>query len=213
MASVPADAALNPYLESALSRLAGEGPVLDLGCGRGFWLQRMAAGGCRPVGIEPEPDRARLALAHAPVAAADGARLPLRDGSVGLAWCLHVLHHLDDPERALAEIRRVLRPGGHLLLAETVEDHPAIRLVRRVRPSWDGIPVRSRFGAGNLLDLVRGAGFEVVDSRQHSLLSFAAWTIPVRPDRAWVRLSQLEARLPAWFSRWGAHVECVARAA
>jgi SAM-dependent methyltransferase len=203
---------VNPYLEERLRRLAPGGVVLDLGCGRGEWLFRMREAGLVPVGVEPEAERAKLAVAHAPVAIADGQRLPVRDRSVSLVWCIHVLHHLQDPVAALAEIRRVLRPEGHLILAETVEDNLAIRIGRRAHPSWDGVHVHSRFSAAGLLDLVAAAGLEVTDRRQHSLVSFAAWALPIGARRMWLALSALERRLPRTLGRWGAHLECVARA-
>jgi SAM-dependent methyltransferase len=204
---------LNPFVEGWLDRLAGDGPVLDLGCGHGFWTSHMAERGMRVVGIEPEVERVAeaAASARAPVVAGDGSSLPFGDATVGLVWCIHVLHHLDDPVRVLAEIRRVLRPGGHLVLAETVEDNPVVRVGRRVRPEWDGVPVRSRFTAATLAGLLGEAGFSVADRRQHSLLSFAAWALPKSGRRAWLWLTGVEDRLPPWTARWGAHVEVVAR--
>ena len=70
-------AGLNPFVEGWLDRLKGDGPVLDLGCGHGFWTNHMADRGMRVVGIEPEVDRVgeAAAAAKAPVAAGDGAYL------------------------------------------------------------------------------------------------------------------------------------------
>lgn len=204
--------ALNPYLESRLRRFGQAGPVLDLGCGRGAWLDLMGKSGLRALGAEPEVDRVGQAAGFAPVVAADGARLPLRDASIGLVWCIHVLHHLEGPDRVLAEISRVLRPGGHLILAETVEDNPLVHLGRRVHPEWDGVPIQSRFTADGLLSMVGDAGLTVAEHRQHGLLSFAAWALPVGARPAWLALSRFERALPARLQRWGAHVECVARA-
>jgi SAM-dependent methyltransferase len=206
-------AQLNAWVETRLVDLAGAGPVLDVGCGRGFWLHYMADRGIRSVGIEEEVDRVREGLVHAPVVAGDGARLPVAPGSCSLVWCIHVLHHLDDPAMVLSEARRVLAPGGHLILAETVEDNPAIRIGRRVWPHWDGVPIRSRFTAQSLLDRLSVAGFDVVESRQHSLTSFAAWALPGRvAEKAWAAMSRLEERLvPARLNRFGAHLEVVAR--
>lgn len=204
---------LNAWVESRLVALAEGGPVLDLGCGRGFWLGYMRDHGISAVGIEHDPERAREGLPNAPVAAADGAVLPLAAERFDVVWCIHVLHHLDEPAAVLAEASRVLRPGGHLILAETVEDNPAVRIGRRIWPHWDGVPIRSKFTAATLLALARGAGLEVVEWRQHSLASFAAWTLPDRiAGKAWVALSTLEEKLvPERLNRWGAHLELVAR--
>ncbi|MGI8809407.1 MAG: class I SAM-dependent methyltransferase [Acidimicrobiales bacterium] len=203
---------LNPWLEERLERLAGDGPVLDLGCGRGYWMEHLSQRGFAAVGVERELDRAVLAGRHGPVAAGDAARLPLADATLGLVWCLHVLHHLPDPAAVLAEVRRVLRPGGTLVLAESVEDNPFLRAGRRLHDSWDGVAIHARFTARSLLDDVAAAGLEVVEQRQHSLVSFGAWALPAGADRrAWHALSGLEARLPAALNRWGAHLECAAR--
>lgn len=203
---------LNPWLEQRLDRLAGAGPVLDLGCGRGYWTEHLGRRGTAAVGVEHDPARAALAARFGPVVAGDGAHLPLAPASVGLVWCLHVLHHLPDPAGVLAEVRRVLRPGGALVLAETVEDNPLLRVGRRLHDSWDGVGIHARFTARSLLDDVAAAGLEPVEHRQHSLVSFAAWVLPAPADRRmWHALGGLEARLPATLSRWGAHLECVAR--
>ena len=205
------DQPLNPWLEAHLWRLGREGPVLDLGCGRGYWLRRMRTAGLEPIGIEHDEDRTAEALRQAPVAEADAASLPLADASVGLVWCIHVLHHLEHPDRVLAEVRRVLRPGGHLVLAETVEDNPLIRAGRRLHPEWDGVAVHSRFTAASLRGLLGDGGFDEVDHRQHSLVSFAAWALPFGDRHAWRGLSRLEDLLPFRLDRWGAHFECVVR--
>ena len=208
--TVPAP--INPWMEDRLERYGRGQTVLDVGCGRGWWLRRMADAGLRGVGVEPLIDRA--VHAH-PAIVGDGRRLPVASGSVGLVWCIHVLHHLADPGTALAEIRRVLAPGGHLVLAETVEDHPAIRVARRLRPEWDGVRIASRFTTARCVEMLDRAGLDVTDRRQHSWVSFAAWASPVAPRRAWVALSHLEDRVSGRWSgadRFGAHFECVATA-
>jgi SAM-dependent methyltransferase len=203
---------LNPWLEQRLDRLAQNGPVLDLGCGRGYWMEHLAARGALAIGVERELERAALAAEHAPVVTGDAAYLPLPDACVGLVWCIHVLHHLPQPAGVLAEVRRVLRPGGALVLAESVDDNPLLRLGRRLHASWDGVGIHARFTARSLLDDVAAAGLDVVERRQHSLLSFGAWALPAPVDRpAWQALTGVEARLPPALSRWGAHLECVAR--
>ncbi|MGI9034392.1 MAG: class I SAM-dependent methyltransferase [Acidimicrobiales bacterium] len=207
--SADRDEPLNRWLETRLWALGAGGPVLDLGCGRGYWLRRMASAGLRPIGIEDDPARTAEAGRQAPVTVADASHLPVADGSVRLVWCIHVLHHLEHPEAALAEVRRVLRPGGHIVMAETVEDNPIVRVGRRLWPAWDGVAVRSRFTAASLVAMVRAAGLAIVDQRQHSLVSFGAWALPAGDRWAWVALSRAEGILPRRLDRWGAHFECV----
>jgi hypothetical protein len=109
-------------------------------------------------------------------------------------------------------VGRVLRPGGALIVAESVDDNPLLRLGRRLHDSWDGVGIHARFTARSLLADLAGAGLEVVEHRQHGVLSFAAWALPSPVDRsAWGALTGMEARLPPALSRWGAHLECVAR--
>lgn len=56
---------------------------------------------------------------------ADAAALPFRDGTFGGAVCNHVLYHLDDPHRGLAELRRVVRDGGWVAVATNGAGHMA----------------------------------------------------------------------------------------
>lgn len=194
-------------LGAQLAHADATAPALDLGCGPGLWLPHIRAAGLRPLGLEPDPVRALEAARHAPVVVGDGARLPLADSSVGLVWSLHVLHHLDDPPKVLREVRRVLRPGGRLLLAESVEDSPVIRWARDLWPQWEGVPVRSRFRAAELADMVSGAGLEIVEYRHHSPVSFAALVLPHGGQALWSGLRWCERRLPGGR---GAYVDCVA---
>ena len=91
--------------------------VLDVGCGAGRYLGLLAArGASRVIGIDPEP--AMLARAGAPVVCAGLPRLPIAPAAFDLVVCALVVGHLPDLPGALAELGRVLRPGGTLLLLE-----------------------------------------------------------------------------------------------
>ena len=201
---------LNPWIEQHLRRLGPDGTVIDLGCGRGYWLDHMQAEGLDPIGVEYRHDRAREYAGTSPIAVGDAARLPLRDRSARLVWCIHVLHHLPGPSAALAEARRVLHPDGHLILAETVEDHPLIRIGRSVRPRWDGVPVHARFSRSSLERSVADAGFRIVAVRQHSIVSWAAWALSHGAEASWRGLTRLERHLPRLPGALGRHVEIVA---
>jgi SAM-dependent methyltransferase len=101
--------------------------ILEIGCGNGWNMSRFAQNGRVAFGLDAVPERVALATAHGPALLADGLRLPVGDGCLDMVYVQHVLHHIGDPTRALAEARRVLRPGGVLFLVETVEDNPLIR--------------------------------------------------------------------------------------
>jgi ubiquinone/menaquinone biosynthesis C-methylase UbiE len=112
--------------------LTGTGPgddVVDIGCGPGVAVRRAAARGASSVvGVDPAAIMLRVARAStrtsrraAPtVRYQDGAAemLPLPDASATVAWSLATVHHWDDLDAGLAEVRRVLRPSGRFLAIE-----------------------------------------------------------------------------------------------
>jgi ArsR family transcriptional regulator len=117
------------HFEALLHLLPTEWTVADLGTGTGYLLPYLGAQFRQVIAIDQsEP---MLGLAGRAVAQAGLANvelrlgkleaLPLADGEIDLALSLLILHHLAQPEQALREIHRALRPGGRLLL---VELHP-----------------------------------------------------------------------------------------
>ncbi len=94
--------------------LAGTETILDIGCGPGTDLAELRRRGHTGmiVGLDPSATMAHHANARAATAVADAQALPLGDDSVDVVLCLHMLYHVADLHRAVAEVRRVLRPGG-----------------------------------------------------------------------------------------------------
>jgi SAM-dependent methyltransferase len=105
------------------SRLAADGPVLEIGCGTGGLLVAAAQAGHMVAGVDIAARwlvvaRRRLADhgLRVPLIAAQAERLPWKDAMFSCVVADSVLEHLDDPGRALAEWLRVLRPGGSLVV-------------------------------------------------------------------------------------------------
>jgi len=101
--------------------------VADVGCGNGVYLDQLRRRGGNPtvVGFDRSAGMARAASRHGPTAVADAQALPLRDRSVDVVLCLHMLYHVADIALALRELRRVLRPGGLALIATNGAGHTA----------------------------------------------------------------------------------------
>lgn len=107
--------------EHAPDLLVPGAPVADLGCGRGASLRLMAARGFRPAGLDPSAELLSEARALAPEALLLRGRaeaVPLRGGTCPAVLCECALSVTADPDAALAEMRRILTPGGLLLLSD-----------------------------------------------------------------------------------------------
>ncbi|MFE1247321.1 class I SAM-dependent methyltransferase [Streptomyces sp. NPDC058735] len=100
----------------------GPRTILDIGCGDGTAAATAAPllPGHRLVGVDWSQDalrRARTRIPHAVRGELTGGGLPFASGSADAVLFSEVIEHLVDPDAALDEIRRVLRPGGHLMLS------------------------------------------------------------------------------------------------
>ncbi len=104
--------------------------VLDLGFGSGWFTAELARAGAAPVGVEVADAAVQRARAKHPdldlrLAPIDGP-LPLDDGSFEVVWASEVIEHVADTARWLSEVRRVLVPGGRLLV--TTPAHGRLRV-------------------------------------------------------------------------------------
>ncbi len=94
--------------------------TLDLGCGEGRLGRVLQPLGHRLVGVDASATMVRLAAAHEtpePAVLADAAELPFAGGSFDLVVAYMTLHDMDRMPEAVAEIARVLQPGGRLCMA------------------------------------------------------------------------------------------------
>lgn len=150
----------------ALGLLLPPVDVVDLGCGDGYLAIEAAHWARKVIAI----DRSSDALARAKALAArrhvrnvtwkrgELERLPLPDASADVALLSQALHHAAAPERALSEARRVLRPGGRLLVLD-LREHQETWVTRTLGDTWLG------FSEARLRELLESAGFADVTVR------------------------------------------------
>jgi SAM-dependent methyltransferase len=161
------------------------GPVIDVGCGNGALLDALLARGFSCTGIDnseisvrnvTERLQARRGFQGALTGSVD--RLPLSDGQAGTALLVEVMEHLDGPtlERALAELHRVLRAGGHAIV--TVPNQEDLQAARVACPECGCLfhrmqHVRS-LSPASLTATLRAAHFEVVTVVETDLANWGA---------------------------------------
>jgi len=97
----------------------GRRKLLDVGCGGGLLAEEFARLGFEVTGIDPAPETVDTARAHAAISGLSidywtgtGEHLPFADKSFDHVACCDVLEHVDDVNRVIEEIARVLKPGG-----------------------------------------------------------------------------------------------------
>lgn len=157
-----------------LLRTAGIGRgtrVLDVGCGSGELLEHLQEQGAVPSGIDPAPRMAELGRARAvgaDVRLGDFEQLPFDDGVFDAVLAVNAFQFAEDQDAALAEVGRVLAPGGVVGLAGWAErarnDLDAINAALAAadddEPPEDG-PLRVE---GGLTGVLGGAGWDVLDA-------------------------------------------------
>ena len=101
-----------------LASLTAPGDLLDVGSHSGFFLRKARDRGWRTVGVEPSPSSSQLAREQfgldVRTATLEEADLP--DGAFDVVTLVDVFEHVGAPRALLAEIRRVLRPGGRVFI-------------------------------------------------------------------------------------------------
>jgi SAM-dependent methyltransferase len=161
----PAGGVLLPLEVATLAPLLGSAgrPRLEIGVGSGRFAQALGV----EVGLDPAP--APLVLARgrgvAPVLGV-GERLPFLDGAFGAVLMVVTLCFADDPAAMLVEARRVLAPGGRLVLGMVFAGSPWGEWYRRKGEEGHPFYSAARFlGREAVAEMLRGSGFRVVAAR------------------------------------------------
>ncbi|HEX9342473.1 MAG TPA: class I SAM-dependent methyltransferase [Actinomycetota bacterium] len=159
----------------------GEAAV-DVACGTGKLAADLArlAPGATVIGLDFSVEMLRRAGGSVPVAAGDALALPLADASVDVVTIAFGLRNLPDPAQGLREFRRVLRPGGRLVVCEF--SHPVLPGFREVYERY----------LNRLLPLAARRLSPDPEAYEYLARSIAAW--PSQPDLArWLQRARFSA--------------------
>lgn len=154
----------------------GKCRVLDVGCGYGTLIERVRAAGHDCFGVEPDPAAVVVAKKRGlKVKLGVVEKLPYHGGSFDVVVLTEVIEHLPAPDKALAEINRVLKKGG--LVIVTTPNVVSLWLV--IERMWDWYARLDYhhehffyFSTRSLASLVERNGFRVKNSSTIHLVSF-----------------------------------------
>lgn len=154
------------------------GALLDVGCGTALLLAMLRGWGMTPeryVGADPSAEMLRVAAARigagaraAVVVCAPAEALPLKDGAFDTVISVSSLHYWADPKAGLREMRRVLRPGGRMIVADWARDFATMRLMDTVTRLKGHAIVRS-YTEREIRAMLAEAGLRVVRSRKKKI--------------------------------------------
>jgi ArsR family transcriptional regulator len=149
------------HLAALAAFAAGDATLGDLGCGTGQIASVLAPFVARVIAVDGSAAMLQAAkkrlqgFANVELRRGDLEALPIDDGVLDAATLMLVLHHVPEPERALAEVARVVRPGGRAIVVDMLP-HERENYRQQMGHVWLG------FGDEQLRCLLAGAGFDEV---------------------------------------------------
>jgi SAM-dependent methyltransferase len=172
--------------------------ALELGCGTGVFLEKVAKTGARIYGMDLSPDLLLRAggrrIPNARLLIGDAHRMPYADATFDAVYGSSILHHLD-LEAALGECLRVLKTGGRLVFAEPNLLNPQIAFAYRIGPrkSFGLSPDEMAFTRFRIRRLLEGLGYQGVSV---SPVDFLHPAVPAPLVDSVARLGERLERLP-----------------
>lgn len=168
------------YTEATVRRtmtrlpLGSGGRLLDVACGTGALLEAVAAAdsAMELSGVDLSPEMLAVASAklgrRARLHAATAEALPFADGSFDIVVTCNAFHFFPDPEAGIAEMRRVLAPGGSLVVTDWCDDYLVCKLcdlvLRAVSPSH-----HRSYGRAECRDFLERGGIEVAELDRYKI--------------------------------------------
>ena len=187
---------INDAVVDLVAPQAGE-RIVDIGAGMGAGTMRAARTGATVLAVEPTPFvrrvlrvRRLLNTRRTSIEVVDGAaeQIPVDDRTVDAIWAVNTMHHWVDIERGVAEIARVLRPNGRVVLVDEVFTDPSHpdheRFGADHGPEHHGFTMVEADEVGTLL---RAAGLTDVDASNDPVAGRPAVRVTARGASTTVR--------------------------
>ncbi len=134
------------HLEPVLTDVAGK-QLIDVGCGTGRWLRWAIERGARIVGADLSAEMLRAAARKPGIAGrliqADSRRLPFPDASADIVLCTLVMGHTQAPAETMAELARLAKPRGRVIVTDFHPEAIRVGWKRTFRRGSDTFEIRS----------------------------------------------------------------------
>lgn len=167
--------------------LKSQDRVLDIGCGTGILLHYLSESypGIQLSGIDPVKEMLAVARQRLPSSAdlREGwaEYLPFSDHHFDVVFCCSMFHYIGDPATALHEIRRVLRPGGMLIMTDWCKDYLTIRISEFFLKTFDKAYCHS-YRSGDIINLLQKSNFTILKWERYKINTWwGMMTIKVSP--------------------------------
>jgi len=155
--------------------------VLDIGCGVGFVARYLHEKyGMEVTGVDVDPEQVECAKEYSKeekgvdFTVADATQLPLEDNRFDLVMSFMVIHHIEDWQRVLQEVDRVLKPQGTYIIYEITYPVFAVRALRAATKKF-GI-----FSAHDIVEYLEKRGFQVLHEERRRHLAFKVLELVTR---------------------------------
>jgi ubiquinone/menaquinone biosynthesis C-methylase UbiE len=163
---------------------ASQSVVLDCGCGVGVLLADLVSRYASVYGIDISWHMLKQAQSgdfnKSELIVGDAEYIPFEDDFFDAVICRGSLHHVPSVARALAELRRILKEGGVLVLSEPCNDFLLVRLARKVMYSISDRfeEEDAAFLSDELESLVKGAGFTITEREKFGYFAYVLAGFP-----------------------------------